>query len=124
MPARMQAGQIGLGGLLALALVGGAGFLAFKFVPPEISNFQFNNDVQQETRLSTYNGDSDQAIQSKLLAQAQALNLPLTVDQIAVSRNGAGVAVSVQYEVVVQLPHRTVTLHFKDHASNVPIEQD
>lgn len=124
MPSRKQAGQIGLSGLLALALVGGAAYLAFKFIPPEVNNFQFDNDVQQETRLSTYNGDSDQAIQNKLLAQAQALHLPLTAAQIAVSHEGSRVTVRVQYKVVIQLPHRAVTLRFKDHASNVPIEQD
>lgn len=117
-------GRIGLGGLLALALIGGAGYLAFKFVPPEVNNFQFDNDVQQETRLSTYNGDSDQAIQNKLFAQAEALNLPLTTEQIAVSHDGSRVTVSVQYNVVIRIPDRAVTLHFNDHASNVPIEQD
>lgn len=124
MPSRKQAGRIGLGGLFVLALVCGTGFLAYKLVPPMVNNFQFDNDVQQETRLSTYNGDSDQAIQSKLFQQAQALNLPLDKDQIAISHDGSRVSVQVQYAVAVRLPDRVVTLHFNDHASNVPITQD
>lgn len=124
MPCRKQAGRIGLGGLFILALVCGAGYLAYKLVPPMVNNFQFDNDVQQETRLSTYNGDSDETIQSKLLQQAQALNLPLDKDQIAISHEGSRVSVQVQYAVTVRLPDRVVTLHFNDHASNVPITED
>ncbi len=121
---RQQTGRIGIGGVLALALVGGAGYLAYKLVPPMVNNFQFDNDVQQETRLSTYNGDSDATIKTKLLGQAQQLHLPLSRSQIAVRHDGDRVSVRVMYDVVVQIPDRKITLHFNDHASNVPITQD
>jgi hypothetical protein len=121
---RNQTGRIGIGGLLMLALIGGAGYMAFKLVPPMVNNFQFDNDVQQETRLSTYNGDSDATIKSKLLGQAQELHLPLTRSQIAVRHDGDRVTVQVAYDVVVEIPDRKITLHFNDHASNVPITQD
>ncbi|MGH9535159.1 MAG: hypothetical protein ACRD2E_09895, partial [Terriglobales bacterium] len=96
---RRQAGRIGMGGLLALALVGGAGYMAYKLVPPMVNNFQFDNDVQQETRLSTYNGDSDAAIRKKLLGQAEALDLPLGLNGIAVSHDGSRVTVQAVYQV-------------------------
>ncbi|MGH9542549.1 MAG: hypothetical protein ACRD2H_11785 [Terriglobales bacterium] len=125
MPRRNENGGIGLGGLLVLLVLAGAIYAGYKFLPPMIANFQFNNDVQQEARMAVYNGDSDDQIDAKLLAQAQALGAPVTAAQIVIERQGPDIFIAVRYDVPVELPTgKEVTLHFNDGSKGILITQE
>lgn len=125
MPRRNEIGGIGLGGLLVLLVLACAIYAGYKFLPPLIANFQFNNDVQQEARMAVYNGDSDDQIDAKLLAQAQALGAPVTAAQIVIERQGPDILIAVHYDVPVELPAgKEVTLHFRDGSKGILITQE
>lgn len=121
---RRQAGAIGFGGLFLLAILGCGIYAGFKFLPPTVANFEFNNDVQQEARLALYNGDSDDAIRSKLLNQAQSLGIPIVADQIAIARPSGDVSIAAQYQITVAIPGRVVTLNFRDGDKEIPITDE
>ncbi|HZT72690.1 MAG TPA: hypothetical protein VE996_03480 [Terriglobales bacterium] len=124
MAGRNERGAMGLGGLLFLLVLAALCYSGYKFLPPLVGNFQFDNDVQQEARMAVYNADTDDQIRAKLLAEAQALNLPVTGDDIVIQREGPDVLIAVQYDVVVAYAGHTVPMHFKDGAKGLLATQE
>lgn len=124
MAGRDERGAIGLGGLLLLLVLAALAYSGYKFLPPLVGNFQLNNDVQQEARMAVYNADTDDEIRAKLLSEAQALNLPVTGDDIVIQREGPDVLIGVQYDVVVAFAGHTVPLHFNDGAKGLLATQE
>ena len=89
--------------LLGLALVVGAGYLGFMFMPPYFSNFQFNDDVQSIAKFAAVNTRSEDDLRADVMKKAREYDLPIKPEQLKISRNERAVNISVDYVVVVEL---------------------
>jgi len=104
-----------------VAIVGVVWCLA-ELAPPYMANYQFQDVIETEARISTYSTKPADAIRDSLFKKAQDLELPLTREQIKVVRSGAentgSVAIEVDYSVHVSLPFYPMDLHFHPSTKN------
>ena len=89
--------------LMGLALVFGAGYLAFMFMPPYFSNFQFTDDVQTIAKFAAVNSRTEDDLRAEVMKKARDYDLPIKPEQLKVSRGERAVNISVDYVVVVNL---------------------
>jgi hypothetical protein len=89
--------------LLGLVLVVGAGYLAFMFMPPYFSNFQFTDDVQTIAKFAAVNTKTEEDLRAEVMKKAKDYDLPIKPEQLRISRNDRAVNISVDYVVVVNL---------------------
>jgi hypothetical protein len=89
--------------LLGLALVVGAGYLAFMFMPPYFANFQFTDDVQSIAKFAAVNTRSEDDLRAEVMKKAREYELPIKPEQLKVNRTDRAVNISVDYVVVVNL---------------------
>jgi hypothetical protein len=95
-------------GILVLAALG---FFAVLFTPIYIHNFQLQNFVDGLTRRVEIRAQPDDALRTMVVAEAHRLDLPVTANDVQVTR-GDGMRIAVRYQVEVDLPGYTVNLHF------------
>lgn len=96
--------------LLALLL------FAAIFTPIYVHNLQLQSFVANLTRTASNAHGPDEALRSFIVAKANALNLPVTADDVHISRSTDGLHIEVRYFVTVNLPGYTVSLHFDPRA--------
>jgi CRISPR/Cas system-associated protein Cas5 (RAMP superfamily) len=101
---------VGIGFIVAVA------YTVFLLLPPYYNNYQFQDEVTSETRLSTYSQKSEDEIRENIWRKAKEFDIPVTRDQINVRRDGQTVAIWVDYKVRVDLPGYPLDLQF--HASS------
>ena len=63
-------------------------YLGVELVPPYLSNYQFEDEIQNEATVNTYNTKAEDAIRDTILKRAQDLDIPVTKEQIKVHRTG------------------------------------
>lgn len=107
-------------GILAIV---GAIYAAWQIVPPELSNYSFQDDLKD---IAMYAGSNphqtDQAMIDAVIKKAQDHQITLTPEQVTVQRIGTPGApaayVAADYSVPVQLPGYSFTLHFTPSSGN------
>jgi hypothetical protein len=104
--------------LFGVALVVGTFYTAWMLLPPYISNYQFQDDVQNEALINSYNTKSEQEIRNTLAKKAAEYGIPLSADQINVQRNGADLSIWADYTVHVDLPGFPLDLNFHPATKN------
>jgi hypothetical protein len=97
-------------------------YLCIMLVPPFYHNFVFQDWVDQKAKEATYeyNKNEDQ-IRQEVFKEAQADNIPITAEQIQVTKNGNVCAIGVQYNVHVDLPIFPQDFHFIAASQNSSI---
>jgi hypothetical protein len=110
----------GLVGLLAIAAMF---YAAYQIIPPELSNYAFNDDLRDMALMAGANPKTtDQDLVNEVLKKAQDHDIQLTPEQITVQRIGTpgapAVYVAAQYNVDVNLPGYSFTLHFTPSSGN------
>ena len=105
-------------GILGLGVVVVGFYVAWQLMPPYFSNFQFQDAIESEARLSAYSDKSEEAIQDAVFKKARELELPLKKEQIKVQRNGTEVQISTAYTVHVDLPYYPMDLRFTPSTKN------
>ena len=100
--------RLAAGCLVLAALV----FLAILFTPVYVRNMKLQNYVDGITQRVENYAKSDDALRTWVLDKAHELNLPVTEDNVHVSRPGGAVRIDVQYSVTVHAPLYSVNLHF------------
>jgi archaellum component FlaF (FlaF/FlaG flagellin family) len=102
-------------------IVGGL-YVAYKVVPPYMSNYQFQDAVKDEATRDSYTPKSDAEIKAAVLKKAQELDVPLTEDGITVEKQGSQfngtVIIRCPYVVHVDLPGYPFDLHFDASTTN------
>jgi hypothetical protein len=98
--------------LLGVAIVAAGFYAAFLIMPPYFNNFQFQDTINSEARLSAYSDKSEEAIREVIYKRAQELELPLRREQIKVRRDGTDVVISASYRVHVDLPGYPMDIDF------------
>jgi hypothetical protein len=108
--------------IFGLAVFAAVIYVAWLLIPPFMHNIQFQDWVSDAARQDTYayNKNEDQ-IRDEVFREAQADGIPVTEDQIQVSKTGGSCNISVVYTVHVNLPVFPQDLHFNVSAGNANI---
>jgi hypothetical protein len=104
--------------LLGLAVLVVAAYVGWTMIPPYFNNYKLEDVVSEEARVNTYSGKSEDAIRDSVFQKAKDLDIPLTRDNIIVTRNGQAVGIDVNYTVHLDYPVHPVDLHFKTSSKN------
>jgi hypothetical protein len=104
--------------LCGVLLVVAGFYVAWMLVPPYINNYQFQDDVQNEALINSYNNKSDQDIRETLAKKAADYGIPLKAEQIHVERSGPELSIWADYSVHVDLPGFPLDLKFHPATRN------
>jgi hypothetical protein len=103
---------------IGLALVGVGIYLGYLLLPPYFNNWEFQDSIESEARLDTYNTKPEADIRKDLMKAARENNIPITDDMLTVIRSAYGVQISAAYTVHVNLPGYPVDLKFNAASKN------
>ncbi|MDR3701222.1 MAG: hypothetical protein P4L56_16365 [Candidatus Sulfopaludibacter sp.] len=100
-------------------LVAMAGLLGV-FTPIYFHNLQLQNFVGGLTQAVDSQHSPDAQLRAQILQRAHTLGLPVTEDNVQISRSPGTLRIDVRYLVPVQLPGYAVNLHFYPGAGSRP----
>ena len=105
-----------------LAIVGSI-YAAWQIVPPELSNYSFQDDLRNIAMMGGSNPRStDQDLLDAVIKKAVDHQITLTPEQVTVQRIGTpgapAVYLAADYTVPVNLPGYSFTLHFTPSSGN------
>jgi len=107
---------------VGILVIVGVIFLSVKLIPPYFNNYQFNDWLKDEATHDTYSVRSESDIRQAVLRKAQDFDIPLTENDIKVSRFGAQyngtLIIEAPYVVHVDLPGYPLDLHFDASTQN------
>ena len=88
--------------------------LLIKLAPIYVHNLELQNYVAGLTHRVENRTKSDEVLRTLVLDHAAQLSLPVTADNVHISRSAAGQLdrIEVRYFVPVELPGYSVNLHF------------
>jgi hypothetical protein len=98
-------------GLLAI-------YIAFKLVPPYVSEYQLQDKMQEMARFGIVNHYSEEQIRDNIFKVVQDLDVPVKREDIKVSVTQSLVKVSLEYTVPVDLLFYSTELHFTPSSEN------
>jgi hypothetical protein len=109
-----------IGGFL---LVIGVIYGCFQIIPPELTNYSFQDDLREIAMMGGANPhETDQEILDSIIKKAQDHQITLTAEQVTIQRIGtpgaAAVYVAADYSVPVNLPGYSFQLHFTPSSGN------
>jgi len=116
---RSQQGASSLSAVLSLLILAAVLFAAFRLAPPYVNNYQLQDAMDNLALQATYSQQMPpEAIRKAVITRAGELGIPLTNEQVAVSKGGGGVSIAVQYTVTVDLLVRRLDLRFTPSVNN------
>ncbi|HKU28754.1 MAG TPA: hypothetical protein VJQ54_25005 [Candidatus Sulfotelmatobacter sp.] len=109
--------------LIGIFVIVGVLYSAWQIVPPELSNYSFQDDLQQIAMVGGANPhETGQQLAEAVMKKAQEHQIPLAPEQITVQRIGSpgapAVYVAADYTIPVTLPGYSFTLHFTPSSGN------
>ena len=97
-------------------------FLGLKTVPVFFSNYEFEDFIKEEALHSTYSTRTEDDIRNAVIKHAHDYDIPLTPQQVHVSRtgvNGVGsLTIEAEYSVSIDLPGYSTTIDFHPSTKN------
>jgi hypothetical protein len=118
---RLQRGAGKLKAVVFTAVILVAIYLAFKLVPPYVSEYQLQDKMQELARFGIVNRYSDEQVRDNVFKVVQDLELPVKREDIKVSVTQATCRISVDYTVPVDLLFYSTELHFSPSSENKSI---
>ena len=108
-----------LGFLLIIACV----YVGFEVVPPELTNYSFQDDLKTVAMMGGSNmHTTDQELIEAVIRKALEHQIALTPENVTVQRIGTpgalAVYVAADYSVPVTLPGYSFTMHFTPSSGN------
>ena len=116
--AHSERGFLSLSGILGLLVLVAVIFLAIRLLPPYITNYQLQDEIETLARAATYSPASETDVRKDLLSRARSLGIQLDENQVVVRKGVGTVDIAVRYEVPVNLIARRVVLKFEPGAGN------
>lgn len=104
--------------LLGIVGVVAAFYLVWMLFPPYFANYQLEDAMETEARLSSYSSKSEEEIRETLLKKARELEIPISEQQLQVQRSGNTVQIWADYTVHVDLPLYPLDLRFQPSTRN------
>lgn len=111
-----ERGESQFGCLIGLIFLGLAIFVAWKMIPLKVKAAELRQTVVDEAKSAgTHN---DERIKAAILAKAREDNLPVTEQDISISRGNGEINVKVTYTIPVVFPGFTYNWHLEHEAQN------
>jgi hypothetical protein len=109
--------------IVGFLVIIGCVYAGFQIVPPELSNYSFQDDLRNVAMMGGNNAHtSDQELIDMVIKKAQDHQIALAPENVTVQRIGTPGALAVylaaDYSVPVTLPGYSFTLHFNPSSGN------
>jgi len=93
-----------LKGFIFLLLIVAAIYATWNMVPPYWNNYQFQDDVDDVARRSSYaNRTTEDEIRDLVIKKAASNNITLKEDQVTITRGSDGIGITVRYRIHVDM---------------------
>jgi len=99
--ARGARGEGRIGCIIWLIIVGLTGYALYKFVPVKMKTARFEDFMSEEASFGSIRGVKE--IERNILAKAKDLELPLSKDNLTITKTKEKIKVEAHYEIVVDL---------------------
>jgi hypothetical protein len=97
-------------------------YLCVELIPPYYANYEFEDAVKTEALMATNSSKAEEAIQETVFKKAQELQIPVTRENIHVTRAGSqfvgSVSIEVPYNVHLDMAFYPMDLHFDVATTN------
>jgi hypothetical protein len=109
--------------IIGFLVIVGALYAAFQIIPPELSNYSFQDDLRTVSMAGGANPRlTDPELIDAVIKKAQEHQITLAPENVTVQRIGTpgvlAVYVAADYSVPVSLPGYSFTLHFTPSSGN------
>jgi hypothetical protein len=109
--------------IVGFLVIIGAIYAGFQIIPPELSNYSFQDDLKTVAMMGGSNPHTtDQDLVDTVIKKAQEHQIALTPQSVTVQRIGTpgapAVYVAADYTVPVTLPGYSFNLHFTPSSGN------
>jgi hypothetical protein len=109
--------------IVGFLVIIGCVYAAFQIVPPELSNYSFQDDLRSVAMIGGSNPrTTDQDLVDQVIKKAREHEIVLAPESVTVQRIGTAgapaVYVAADYSVPVSLPGYSFTLHFTPSSGN------
>ena len=105
-------------GLIAIAVVVAAFYVAWNMIPPYFNNYQFQDALDDIARKNSYTTATDDDIKKMVVTKADTEDIKLREDQVTVTRKGDALGISVKYQIHVDMVVHPVDLNFTANSLN------
>jgi hypothetical protein len=92
-------GEGRVGCVIWLAIVGLIGYSLFKIVPVKIANSTFEDFLTEEASFGSIK--SAKQIENEILAKAKDLEIPVTIDNLTITRTREKITIEARYELTI-----------------------
>jgi len=93
-------------------------YVGVKVVPPFFNDWQFQDFIEGEARIDTYNTKPEADIRKDVMKAARENDIPITDDQLEVQRGNGTILIGAKYSVHIDLPGYPLDLQFNPSSSN------
>lgn len=98
-----ERGFVRLKTILALLMLGVAGYVCARVFPPYFTNSQLKDKMYEEARFAEANDRTAEQLRDIIYHEAQRLEIPLRREDIQVEKTSAGTRITANYTVTVDL---------------------
>jgi hypothetical protein len=109
---RFERGAGSLKGLLYLAFLVVAVFVAIKVVPAYVADYQLKDKMTEQAKFAIVNRYTEDQIKDNIFRTIQDLDIPAKRDDVKVANTSHGIEISVNYTVPVDLLVYKTDLNF------------
>jgi len=107
-----------INGIIVLLVIAAGFYVAWNLIPPYFNQYQFQDDLDDIARKVSYMGTNDDDVRQMVIKKAQTEDISLKEDQIAISRAGNGIGITVKYRVHVDMAVHPVDVDFTANSLN------
>jgi hypothetical protein len=93
-------------------------YVAYKLVPPYVSEYQLQDKMQELARFGIVNRYSEEQVRENVFKTVQDLDLPVKREDIKVTVTQATCRISLDYTIPVDLLFYSTELHFSPSSEN------
>jgi hypothetical protein len=94
-------------------------YVGIKVIPPLFNDWQFQDFIESEARIDTYNTKPEADIRKDVMKAARENDIPISDDQLEVQRCNGSIYIGTKYIVHVDLPVYPLDLKFNPSSKNV-----
>lgn len=113
---RRERGEGQFGCLVGLVLLLLAGLIAYKMIPVKVKSADLRDTVQDYAKSGGQHNDKE--ITRAIVSKAESLGLPVTDENVEISRPTNAIKIEVKYAVPVKFPGYTHNWKFHHKAEN------
>ena len=104
--------------LIGIVIIVGFFYVAWNLIPPYFNNFQLQDALDDIARKNSYTTASEDDIKKQVVLKADAEDIKLKEEQVAVTRTRDGLGISVKYRIHVDMVVHPVDLDFTANSLN------